>query len=119
VRPFQARCAQRGLWALPAASQMVRRRTSCGYRPAGFAASTQRAAFPHGKGVPVDLVSDWERDDRRAGPLESGLAWTEACGLSEEQVEARLFRQVGYSELLLRAAIDFPWFATGAAKRSA
>ena len=39
----------------------------------------------------------------------AGLAWSEACGLSEEQVEARLFRQVGYNEPPLRAAIDYAW----------
>ena len=39
----------------------------------------------------------------------AGLEWSEIRELSEEQVEARLFRQVGYNEPPLRAAIDFAW----------
>ena len=39
----------------------------------------------------------------------AGLDWSEIRELSEEQVEARLFRQVGYNEPPLRAAIDFAW----------
>jgi transposase len=38
-----------------------------------------------------------------------GLEWSEVRELSEEQVEARLFRQVGYNEPPLRAAIDYAW----------
>jgi transposase len=39
----------------------------------------------------------------------AGLEWSEVRELSEEQVEARLFRQVGYNEPPLRAAIDYAW----------
>jgi transposase len=39
----------------------------------------------------------------------AGLVWNEVRERSEEQVEARLFRQVGFNEPPLRAAIDYAW----------
>jgi transposase len=39
----------------------------------------------------------------------AGLAWEEAEGLSDAEVEARLFQQVGWNEPAARAPIDFAW----------
>jgi transposase len=40
---------------------------------------------------------------------EAGLSWEEAEKLSDGEVEARLFRQVGRNEPVTRAPIDFCW----------
>jgi transposase len=40
---------------------------------------------------------------------EAGLGWTEAETLSDAEVEARLFAQVGFHEPAARAPIDFGW----------
>lgn len=40
---------------------------------------------------------------------EAGLAWEEAAGLSDAEVEGRLFEQVGWNEPVTRAPIDFAW----------
>jgi transposase len=40
---------------------------------------------------------------------EAGLGWEEAEKLSDGEVEARLFQQVGRNEPALRAPIDFAW----------
>ena len=42
----------------------------------------------------------------------AGLAWEEAEKLSDVEVEARLFRQVGRNEPAPRAPIDFGWVHT-------
>lgn len=39
----------------------------------------------------------------------AGLAWKEAEGLSDAEVEARLFQQVGWNEPAARAPVDFAW----------
>jgi transposase len=40
---------------------------------------------------------------------QAGLGWEQARGLSEAEVEARLFRYIGRSEPSERAVIDFDW----------
>ncbi len=41
--------------------------------------------------------------------VQAGLAWEEAAGLSDAEVESRLFEQVGWNEPVARAPIDFAW----------
>src|SRR5580692_8247718 len=43
---------------------------------------------------------------------EAGLSWEEAEKLSDREVEARLFQQVGRNEPVTRAPIDFRWVHT-------
>jgi transposase len=49
-------------------------------------------------------VSDYLRRAKDAS-----LTWAEACAMSDAEVEARLFRQVGRNEPSPRAPIDFAW----------
>ena len=55
-------------------------------------------------GVSKGTVSDYLR---RAA--DAGLTWQQAQDLTEEQVEARLFRLVGRAEPPRRAAVDMAW----------
>jgi transposase len=49
-------------------------------------------------------VSDYLRRAK-----EAALTWETACAMSDAEVEARLFRQVGLHEPAPRATIDFAW----------
>lgn len=40
---------------------------------------------------------------------EAGLTWAAASGMSDAEVEARLFRDAGRNEPAARVAVDFPW----------
>jgi transposase len=55
-------------------------------------------------GISPGSVSDYLKRAQLAG-----LEWGEVRGLSEEQVEARLFEHVGRNEPPLRAAVDCAW----------
>lgn len=47
--------------------------------------------------------------DYLARAAQAGLGWEQARPLSDAEVEARLFTQLGRNEPAARAAIDFPW----------
>src|SRR5688500_10460682 len=55
-------------------------------------------------GVSRSTVSDYVVRAERAG-----LTWAAAKELSDAEVEARLFQQVGRNEPQKRAPIDLPW----------
>jgi hypothetical protein len=59
--------------------------------PVVLAASPDRAAFLRKRGVHVELVSDWTRDGRRAGPLRNSAIATaarEALAMGEVRCHA-------------------------------
>ena len=55
-------------------------------------------------GIGHSTVNDYVKRAERAG-----LTWQDAEPLSDAEVEARLFRQVGRNEPVARAPIDFGW----------
>jgi transposase len=75
--------------------EVLRLQYECGLRQRAIAASC---------GIASGSVSDYLRRAERAG-----LTWQVARDLSDAEVEARLFKQLGRHEPQARAPIDFEW----------